>query len=103
VWECQPKPPWRSYRNWLTELGCTDWIELFAKAADDHQWIHVDPERAKHSPFGGTIAHGYLTLSMILPRLEQLLHVEVVTTKLNYGLNSTPGSRLLYRFGPRSG
>jgi acyl dehydratase len=78
-----------------TERGCTDWLEvdqaridLFAKATGDHQWIHVDPGRARHSPFGGTIGHGYLTLSMILPLLEQLHHVEAVTTKLNYGLNS---------------
>ena len=54
----------------------------------DHQWIYVDPERARHSPFGGTIAHGYLTLSLILPLLEQLLEVEPVERKLNYGLNS---------------
>ena len=78
-----------------TDLGHTDWLEvdqaridLFAEATGDYQWIHVDPERAKHSPFGGTIAHGYLTLSMILPLYEQLLEVEAVTRKLNYGLNS---------------
>ena len=54
------------------ELGTTDWMEitqervnLFADATDDHQWIHVDEERAKDGPFGGTIAHGYLTLSLI--------------------------------------
>jgi acyl dehydratase len=77
------------------DLGCTDWLEvdqarvdLFAEATGDYQWIHVDPERAMHSPFGGTIAHGYLTLSMILPLYEQLLEVEAVTRKLNYGLNS---------------
>ena len=59
------------------ELGATDWIEidqdrvdLFADATDDHQWIHVDQERAAAGPFGGTIAHGYLTLSLI-PMAEQ--------------------------------
>jgi acyl dehydratase len=78
-----------------SDLGCTDWLEvdqaridLFAEATGDFQWIHVEPERARHSPFGSTIAHGYLTLSMILPLFEQLLQVEAVTRKLNYGLNS---------------
>ena len=78
-----------------SDLGGTDWLEvdqaridLFAEATGDFQWIHVEPERARHSPFGGTIAHGYLTLSMILPLFEQLLQVEAVTRKLNYGLNS---------------
>lgn len=78
-----------------TDLGCTDWMEidqarvdLFADATGDHQWIHVDSERAKDSPFGGTIAHGYLTLSLVLPLFEQLLSVEPVDQKLNYGLNS---------------
>ena len=59
------------------ELGTTDWLEItqervnaFADATDDHQWIHVDVERAKDGPFGGTIAHGYLTLSLI-PRFNQ--------------------------------
>ncbi len=78
-----------------SDLGGTDWLEvdqaridLFAEATGDYQWIHVDPERARHSPFGSTIAHGYLTLSMILPLFEQLLQVEPVERKLNYGLNS---------------
>ncbi|HEX6761086.1 MAG TPA: MaoC family dehydratase [Propionibacteriaceae bacterium] len=78
-----------------SDLGGTDWLEvdqaridLFADATGDYQWIHVDPERARHSPFGSTIAHGYLTLSMILPLFEQLLQVEPVERKLNYGLNS---------------
>ena len=54
------------------DLGTTDWLEItqervdtFADATGDHQWIHVDPERAKDGPFGGTIAHGYLTLSLV--------------------------------------
>ena len=61
-------------------LGYTDWQEMtqdrvnrFADATDDHQFIHVDPERAKATPFGGTIAHGYLTLSLVAPIMEQLL------------------------------
>ena len=75
-------------------LGATDWLEItqerintFAEATDDPQWIHVDPERAATGPFGTTIAHGYLTLSLIVPLFVDLLDVEGVTTKLNYGLN----------------
>jgi acyl dehydratase len=76
------------------ELGNTDWIEvdqqrvdLFADATDDHQWIHVDQERAAAGPFGGTIAHGYLTLSLI-PMLSSLIFaVETPGARLNYGLN----------------
>ncbi|WP_129669985.1 MaoC family dehydratase [Phytoactinopolyspora endophytica] len=77
------------------DLGHSSWltvdqprIDTFADAADDHQWIHVDPERAKDGPFGGTIAHGYLTLSLIIPLWSELLDVEGVSTKVNYGLNS---------------
>src|SRR5215211_4137809 len=88
--------------NGLTELkslagqhlGYGEWFEIdqdrvdtFADATDDHQWIHVDVERAKDGPFGGPIAHGYLTLSLIIPLWEQLLRVDGVTTKVNYGLN----------------
>ena len=59
-----------------------------ADATDDHQWIHVDIERAKkESPFGGPIAHGYLTLSLIVPLWAQVLTVDSVTTGVNYGLN----------------
>ncbi len=76
------------------ELGTTDWLEItqervnaFADATDDHQWIHVDVERAKDGPFGGTIAHGYLTLSMI-PRFNtELISIETTGPRLNYGLN----------------
>lgn len=76
-------------------LGTSDWLTIeqdrvntFADATDDHQWIHVDPERAKaESPFGGPVAHGYLTLSLIIPMWSQVLHVESVTTAINYGLN----------------
>jgi len=76
------------------ELGVSDWltvdqkrIDTFADATDDHQWIHVDTERAASGPFGTTIAHGYLTLSLIIPLWTQMLDVEGVRTKINYGLN----------------
>jgi|tagenome__1003787_1003787.scaffolds.fasta_scaffold20875011_2 acyl dehydratase len=76
------------------ELGSSDWVlieqarvDLFAEATDDHQWIHVEPERAAQGPFGGTIAHGYLTLSL-LPRFGwEIYRLENVTTAINYGLN----------------
>jgi len=77
-----------------TSLGVSGWldvtqerIDLFADATDDHQWIHVDPERAKDGPFGGPIAHGYLTLALVIPLWTNLLDVTGVTTKVNYGLN----------------
>src|SRR5690554_7952443 len=75
-------------------LGVSDWLRIeqsridqFADATEDHQWIHVDPERAKDSPFGGPIAHGFLTLSLAIPMWTELLEVEGVTTKVNYGLD----------------
>ncbi|MFD5395821.1 MaoC family dehydratase [Streptomyces sp. NPDC127097] len=75
-------------------LGTSDWIDLtqdrvngFADATGDHQWIHVDVERARRGPFGGPIAHGYLTLALFIPLFTDLLEVEGVTTKVNYGLN----------------
>lgn len=61
-------------------------VNLFADATDDHQWIHTDPERAKDGPFGGPIAHGYLSLALIIPFSEELLQVAGVGTKVNYGL-----------------
>jgi acyl dehydratase len=74
--------------------GYTEWqtmeqerVNRFADATDDHQWIHVDVERAKDSPFGGTIAHGYLTLSLVAPIMGQLVKVTDATTGLNYGLD----------------
>jgi len=78
-----------------SELGTSDWIEvtqdrvnLFADATDDHQWIHVDVERAKaESPFGGPIGHGYLTLSLLIPMWSQVLTVTDSTMSVNYGLN----------------
>jgi len=62
-------------------------IDAFADATGDHQWIHTDPARAKDGPFGGTIAHGYLTLSLLIPMWTEILDVREVTTKVNYGLN----------------
>lgn len=77
-----------------TDLGTSDWLEItqdrintFADATGDHQWIHVDPERAAAGPFGAPIAHGYLTLSLFIPLFTDLLDVQGVTTKVNYGLN----------------
>ena len=61
-------------------------IDLFADATDDHQWIHVDRERAQAGPYGGTIAHGFLTLSLVAPLLKDMLVVEDVAGALNYGL-----------------
>jgi acyl dehydratase len=64
-----------------------DRVDLFAEATDDHQWIHVDPERAAAGPFGGTIAHGYLTLSLLPALVTELYRVEGVRMGVNYGLN----------------
>jgi len=76
------------------ELGLTDWvtidqarIDLFADAIEDHQWIHVDAERAAAGPFGATIAHGYLTLSMLSIFLDPILDVEGLSMRLNYGID----------------
>jgi acyl dehydratase len=75
-------------------LGYSDWHEVtqdqvnrFADATLDHQWIHVDPERAKAGPFGGPIAHGYLTLSLGPHLLGQVFQVEGTKMGVNYGLN----------------
>ena len=76
------------------DLGATDWLEIdqerinsFAIATGDEQWIHVDPERAAAGPFGGTIAHGYLTLSLAPFFTAQLLDVRDVQMAINYGLD----------------
>lgn len=77
------------------QLGTSSWlrvdqdrIDLFADATDDHQWIHTDPERARaESPFGGPIAHGYLTLALVIPMWSEVLTVHSVVTSVNYGLN----------------
>jgi acyl dehydratase len=63
-----------------------DQIDRFAEATGDHQWIHVDVERAAHGPFGGTVAHGYLTLSMIPTLGQEVFGVEDITMAINYGL-----------------
>jgi acyl dehydratase len=75
-----------------TDLGSSDWllvdqarIDGFADATGDHQWIHVDPERAASGPFGGTIAHGYLTLSLLAPMMFEVLHVEAAALVVNAG------------------
>lgn len=77
-----------------TDLGITEWREVtqemintFADATDDQQWIHVDPERAKDGPFGAPIAHGFLTLSLLIPFWSELFDVSDVKTKVNYGLD----------------
>ena len=73
-------------------LGYSDWLEItqervnqFADATGDHQWIHVDPERAKDGPFGGPIAHGYLTLSLGPRLVPQVLTVTGISMGVNYG------------------
>jgi acyl dehydratase len=77
-----------------TALGPTGWLQVtqddvdaFAEVTGDKQWIHVDPERAAVGPFGTTIVHGYLTLSLIVPLLHELIRIEDVRMGLNYGLN----------------
>lgn len=76
------------------ELGPTEWLEIgqdrvnkFAEATEDHQWIHVDPERAADGPFGGTIAHGLLTLSLLPYFSHHLYRVEGISLAVNYGYN----------------
>ena len=75
-------------------LGTSEWhevtqdaIDAFADVTGDHQWIHVDPERAKDTPFGGTIAHGYYTLSLAPMLTEQVMRLEGFAFAVNYGLN----------------
>ena len=94
------------------ELGTSDWItvdqariDLFAQATGDEQWIHTDPVRAAAGPFGATVAHGFLTLSLIPLLFDSGLHVADVRMGINYGLNrvrfAAPvrvGSRLRGRF-----
>ncbi|RNL78572.1 MaoC family dehydratase [Nocardioides marmorisolisilvae] len=76
------------------EIGTTDWVQItqervnqFAEATGDHQWIHVDVEAAKAGPFGGTIAHGYLTLSLVPWLGSQVFDLATPGAKLNYGVN----------------
>ena len=76
------------------DLGPSRWLEVsqervdaFARCTGDGQWIHTDPERAAAGPFGGTIAHGFLTLSLVVPLLDDLLAVEGAGPTVNYGVN----------------
>jgi acyl dehydratase len=76
------------------QIGYSEWqtitqerVNLFADATDDHQWIHVDPERAATGPFGGPIAHGYLTLSLGPVLLQKILAIPGMTYGINYGAN----------------
>jgi acyl dehydratase len=76
------------------EVGASDWVEItqqrvnqFADATGDHQWIHVDREKAKAGPFGGTIAHGYLTLSLVPWLGSMVFSLQTPGAKLNYGVN----------------
>ncbi len=94
------------------EVGVSPWVEmpqeridLFAKATEDFQWIHVDPARAKDSPFGGTIAHGFLTLSMLPKLSESTFAFSDRKMGVNYGLNKVrftapvpAGARIRGRF-----
>jgi acyl dehydratase len=94
------------------EVGVSPWVEVtqeridtFAKAIDDFQWIHVDPARAKSSPFGGTIAHGFLTLSLLSHLSERTFGFSERKMGVNYGLNRVrftaplpSGSRVRARF-----
>ncbi|HVO80741.1 MAG TPA: MaoC family dehydratase [Terriglobales bacterium] len=99
--------------NWLgREVACSDWFELsqeridaFAEATEDRQWIHVDRERARQSPYGTTIAHGFLTLSLLSRLLREALEVQGLRMALNYGLNRVrfpapvpAGSKIRARF-----
>ena len=77
-----------------THIGYTDWEEMtqervntFADVTDDHNFIHVDPERARETPFGGTIAHGFLSLSLLAPVTQRLLKVSDAVMGVNYGLD----------------
>lgn len=94
------------------ELGCSDWITIdqqridrFAEATDDRQWIHVDAARAAQGPFGATVAHGFLTLSLLPPFFASGFAIEGIRMGINYGLNRVRfpapvrvGSRLRGRF-----
>jgi acyl dehydratase len=98
------------------EVGPTDWLEVdqeridtFARATDDPQWIHVDPVRAAEGPFGTTIAHGYLTLSLCVPLMSRTLGLTGYRMGINYGVNKVrfpaplpSGSRIRGRFTVQS-
>ena len=94
------------------EIAVSPWVEIaqdridqFARATEDFQWIHLDQERAKQSPFGGTIAHGFLTLSMLPKLTESAFSITGRTMSVNYGLNKVrftspvpSGSKIRGRF-----
>jgi len=94
------------------ELGPTEWLEVgqerideFARATGDPQWIHIDPVRAAEGPFGTTIAHGFLTLSLCVPLMTEALGLEGYRLGVNYGVNRVrfpapvpSGSRVRARF-----
>jgi acyl dehydratase len=98
------------------ELGPTEWLEVaqerideFAHATDDPQWIHVDPVRAAEGPFGTTIAHGFLTLSLCIPLLAEVLVLDGYRIGINYGVNKVrfpapvpSGARIRARFTVQS-
>lgn len=91
---CIVRSPSEALAAVRTMGGPTPWvtidqsrIDTFADATGDHQWIHVDPQRAANGPFGGTIAHGYLTLSLVNLFLPQLLDVRNVSMGVNYGVD----------------
>lgn len=76
------------------DLGCSDWVEItqdrvdeFARATGDFQWIHIDPERAANGPFGGTVAHGYLSLSLLPILAGGVFSIRGPRLAINYGLN----------------
>ena len=76
------------------EVGVSDWVEItqervnqFAEATGDHQWIHVDPEKAATGPYGKTIAHGYLTLSLVPILVQQIYRVTGLSMQVNYGVD----------------
>lgn len=78
------------------KIGPSDWMEIsqdrvntFADATGDYQWIHVDEERAKKGPFGTTIAHGYLTLSLAAKLMPEIIHIENMSMGINYGTEKT--------------
>ncbi len=85
----------KELHNWVgKEVAVTEWLNVtqqriddFAKASGDHQWIHVDPERAAKSPFGATIAHGFLTMSLMSQFMYEAVEISSVRMGINYGLN----------------
>lgn len=85
----------KELRDWIgKEVAVTDWLTVtqqriddFAKASDDYQWIHVDPQRAAESPFGTTIAHGFLTMSLLSRFIYEATEIKSVRMGINYGMN----------------